>query len=82
MADTIATVRTKYNGKMYEIGETIPDLGSIVCVSVEGDRYSFECKAVDEAKLPTDVGAGSKATITGSDGTYAKTFLGGEWIIM
>lgn len=82
MADSIATVRTKYNGKMYEVGETIPDLGSIICVSIEGQRYSFEGKAEDESKLPTDVGAGSKATLTGSNGTYAKTFLDGEWINM
>ena len=82
MADTIATVRTKFNGKIYEVGETIPDMGSLVLVERVGDRYSFEGKASDASKLPDDVGAGSKATLTGNDGTIVKTFLGNEWINM
>lgn len=82
MADSIATVRTKFNGKMYEIGETIPDMGSIVCVEQNGNVCSFEGLLADAGKLPTDVGATSKATLTGSNGTIAKTFLGGEWINM
>lgn len=82
MADTIATVRTKFNGKMYEIGETIPDMGSIVCVERNGNVCAFEGLLADAGKLPTDVGATSKATLTGSNGTIAKTFLGGEWINM
>lgn len=82
MADTTATVRTKFNGKVYEIGETIPDMGSLVLVEHVGNRYSFEGKVADASKLPNDVGAGSKATLTGNDGTIVKTYLGGEWINM
>ena len=82
MADTIATVRTKFNGKIYEVGETIPDMGSLVCVERNGNVYAFEGKLADADKLPTDVGATSKATLTGSNGTIAKTFSDGEWINM
>lgn len=61
MADTIATVRTKYNGKIYEVGETIPDMGSLVIVDREGDRVYFEGVSADEDKLPTtDIGTGSQ----------------------
>lgn len=53
MADTIATVRTKKDGVMYEIGDTIPDMGSIVCTSREGDLKSFAGLSKDASKLPT-----------------------------
>lgn len=79
MADTIATVRTKYNGKIYEIGETIPDMGTLVLVDRVGDRYFFEGALEDAGKLPTDVGENSKATLTGNNGTVAKTFLNNTW---
>ena len=54
MADTIATVRTKKDGVLYNVGDTIPDMGSLVCVSIEaGNRKYFEGLSKDKAKLPT-----------------------------
>lgn len=49
----VATVKTVSDGEIYEIGETIHELGSLHCVSVEGqNRRNYEGLSADVAKLP------------------------------
>lgn len=63
---SVATTRTEIDGHTYEIGETLPDLGSLVCTSVEGKRRTYEGKYADKAKLPKydDLATGSSALLS------------------
>lgn len=78
MADVTATVRTVKDGHVYNIGDTIPDMGSIFCVGWEGNVYSFEGKLhSDVSKLPTWVGAGSQCLFYDNASFYK--FDGTSW---
>ena len=52
VVDTI----TEYDGQTYFPGDTLPDLGSLRCVSEESGKRSYEGLLSDQAKLPTYVG--------------------------
>lgn len=57
-----ATVNTKIDGHTYRVGENLPDLGTINCMSVtNGNVRSYEGLSKDIAKLPKydDLGDGS-----------------------
>ena len=55
-----------YDGHEYEKEEDIPDFGSIVCTSVEGNKRNYEGKYTDANKLPKydDLGSGSTAFLS------------------
>lgn len=82
MADTIATVRTKKDGVLYNIGDTIPDMGSIVCVGIEaGNRKYFEGLSKDSAKLPTTgLATGSQVVWYDTAGIEKFDAESSEWI--
>lgn len=68
------------DGQLYHAGDTIPDLGSLVCVDADGNRRSYEGKATDQSKLPTYVDDGSSALLyDGAGTTKVLHFLGGTW---
>ena len=52
-----------FDGQVYESADLIPDIGSWVCTSSEGNRRTYEGLSADIAKLPTydDLGTGSSA---------------------
>lgn len=62
----IATETTVYDGHIYRAGEEIPDLGSLVCTSYDGDIRNYEGKYKDRAKLPkyNDLDTGSSALLS------------------
>lgn len=37
----VVDIITEYDGQTYFPGDTLPDLGSLVCVSVEGGKRSY-----------------------------------------
>ena len=77
----VATNTVVYDGQVYRSGETIPNLGTLVAVEVDGLIRSYRGMSADESKLPTYVGEGSTCIMadTGdmyifSDGQWNKTF--------
>ena len=68
------------DGQLYHEGDTIPDLGSLVCVDADGNRRSYEGKVADQSKLPTYVSDGSSALLyDGAGTTKVLHFLNGQW---
>ena len=68
------------DGQTYYPGDTIPDLGGLVCVDADGNRRSYEGKVADQSKLPTYVDDGSSALLyDGAGTTKVLHFLGGTW---
>ena len=68
------------DGQTYYSGDTIPDLGSLVCVDADGNRRSYEGKVADQSKLPTYVSDGSSALLyDGAGTTKVLHFLNGAW---
>lgn len=65
MATTDKTVVV--DGQIYYPGDTIPDLGSIVCVEAVGNKRDYEGLLSDVSKLPHYVDSGSSALLY--DGT-------------
>lgn len=65
------------DGREYEAGQEVPDLGSIVCTSSTGKVRSYELLSADLSKLPKydDLGTGSSAYCidTGSYYKYEST---------
>lgn len=47
-----ATTVTIYDGQTYQVGEEIHDLGSFVCVDVDGNKRSYSGLSADVDKLP------------------------------
>ena len=62
---------TIFDGHEYKVGDEIPDLGSLVCTSIEGNKRTYEGKYSDKNKLPKydDLETGSKALLSDS-GTF------------
>lgn len=62
----IAENNTIYDGHLYVSGSEIPDLGSLVCISSNGNIRNYEGKYSDKAKLPKydDLGTGSSAFLS------------------
>lgn len=76
VVDTI----TEYDAQTYFPGDTLPDLGSLRCVSEESGKRSYEGLLSDQAKLPTYVSDGSSALLyDGSGNTKVFHFLNGIW---
>ena len=68
------------DGQTYYPGDTIPDLGNLVCVEAVGSKRSYEGKVADQSKLPTYVDDGSSALLyDGAGTTKVLHFLGGQW---
>lgn len=60
----IADKNTTYDGHYYKKGQEIPDLGSFVATSVEGNIRNYAGLSKDVGKLPKydDLETGSSAT--------------------
>ena len=62
-------------GQTYKAGEDVPDMGSVVCTSSNGNIRNYEGLSKDVDKLPHYVGTGSSfiATDTADIYKYEKT---------
>lgn len=71
----IANGPTTQDGQYYEKGQEIPDLGSWVATSVDGNIRNYDGLSKDVSKLPHYVGTGSSAYCddTGEIYIYEKT---------
>ena len=56
------------DGQTYYPGDTIPDLGSLVCVEAVGNKRSYEGLLTDVSKLPHYVETGSSALLFDGSG--------------
>lgn len=66
MATTDKTVVV--DGQIYYPGDTIPDLGSLVCVEAVGNKRDYEGLLTDVSKLPHYVESGSSALLFDGNG--------------
>ena len=66
MATTDKTVVV--DGQIYKPGDDLPDLGSLVCVSSDGNMRDYEGLLSDASKLPHYVESGSSALLYDGQG--------------
>lgn len=61
-----------YDGQAYTDGSAIPDMGSLVCTGVEGNKRFYGGLYTDRKKLPKydNLATGSDATLTGNGNVY------------
>lgn len=75
-----ATHRTVVNGKVYNIGDDLPEYGSLIFTEVQSDGIvSIEGKKTDFAKLPTYVTRSSTAYFWDTQEVYK--FDGTSWVL-
>lgn len=72
----VATTTTIVDGHTYYPGDTIPDLGSLECINVDGLKREYRGLSIDFPKLPKydDLGTGSSCLFldTGEYAEYLK----------
>lgn len=77
-----ATYRQKINGKVFEVGDDLPELGSLRFVSGGyGQIAEIEGNIADVDKLPTDVKQGSQAYFVDSQDLYKFDESNTEWVL-
>lgn len=69
---SIAKGTTIFDGQLYNEGDEIPDLGSFVATSVDGNIRDYEGLSKDFDKLPkyNDLGTGSSAFLIDTGQLY------------
>ena len=76
-----ATYRQKINGKVFNVGDDLPELGSIKFTAGGYGRIaSLEGNSADVSKLPTDVKQGSDAFILDTHELYMYDATNEEWV--
>ena len=77
-----ATYRQRINGKYFEVGDDLPDLGSLIFVSGGYNQIAeIEGNSEDASKLPTDVKQGSSAYMVDTQQVYKFDETNAEWIL-
>lgn len=68
----VATHNMNVDGQLILAGNEIPDLGSLECISVDGNKRMYQGQSADVGKLPKydDLGAGSTAIMLDTGDTY------------
>lgn len=79
MADKIATKTTVQDGQVYQAGETIPDLGTIEAVEVDGSWRRYQCLSRDVQRLPHYVSAGSACLTLDTAQYYRFSEIMDDW---
>lgn len=68
------------DGQVYYNGDEIPDIGSWVAVSANGNIRNYNGLSADVSKLPHYVDTGSSALLyDGAGTTKVCHFLSGQW---
>lgn len=76
-----ATYRQVIDGKVFNVGDDLPELGSLTFVSGGyGKIAEIEGKSADVSKLPTDVKEGSQAYMLDNQKVYKFDASTPEWI--
>lgn len=76
-----ATYRQKINGKIFNVGDDLPELGSLRFVEGGyGAVASIEGNVADVAKLPTDVKQGSQAFFVDTQDVYKFDEANETWV--
>lgn len=76
-----ATYRQRIDGKVYEVGDTLPELGSLIFVSGGyGEIAEIEGNSADVSKLPTDVKQGSSAYMIDTQDVYKFDETNKQWV--
>lgn len=76
-----ATYRQVINHKVFNVGDDLPELGSLIFVSGGyGEIAEIEGNSVDVSKLPTDVKQGSTAYFLDNQKVYKFDETNTEWV--
>lgn len=67
------------DGQFYEVGQEVPDLGSIECVERRGNLRSYEGLSKDVDKLPHYVASGSSCLMLDTGELYKYKKDTDEW---
>ena len=75
-----ATYIQKINGKVYEVGEELPEYGSLKFTANEDGIASIEGNSVDVDKLPLWVRQGSQAYMVDNERLYKFDETNKRWL--
>lgn len=76
-----ATYRQKIDGKVFNIGDDLPELGSLKFVSGGyGQIAEIEGNIADLSKLPTEVKQGSQASFVDTQALYKFDETNTQWV--
>ena len=76
-----ATHRIDFNGKVINVGDDIPELGSLKFVNGGyGQIAEIEGNIADVSKLPTDVKQGSQAYFVDTQALYKFDETNKQWV--
>lgn len=76
-----ATYRQKIDGKIINVGDDIPEMGSLKFVSGgHGEIAEIEGNVADVSKLPTDVKQGSQAYFVDTQTLYKFDETNEQWV--
>lgn len=76
-----ATYRQEIDGKVFNVGDDLPALGSLKFVSGGyGKIAEIEGNVADVAKLPTDVKQGSQAYFVDTQDVYKFDETNKQWV--
>lgn len=77
-----ATHRMVINGKVYNVGDDLPEYGSIKFITIKNGRAELEGNSADLAKLPTWVKQGSQAFMLDTAKVYKFDETNTQWVEM
>lgn len=76
-----ATYRQVIDGKVFNVGDDLPELGSLKFVSGGyGEIAEIEGNSADVSKLPTDVKQGSQAYMVDNQKVYKFDESSTQWV--
>jgi len=76
-----ATYRQVINHKVFNVGDDLPELGSLIFVSGGyGEIAEIEGNSADVSKLPTDVKQGSSAYMVDTQDVYKFDETNAQWV--
>ena len=76
----VATHREVIDGQVYNVGDTLPEYGSIHFTSIKDGIAELEGNSTDVAKLPTWVKQGSQAYFVDSQELYKFDEENKQWV--
>ena len=77
-----ATHRMVINSKVYNVGDDLPEYGSIKFITIRNGRAELEGNSADLAKLPTWVKQGSQALMIDTGKVYKFDETNTQWVEM
>lgn len=76
-----ATYRQVINGKVFEVGDTLPELGSLIFTGGGYNQIAeIEGNSADVSKLPTEVKQGSTAYMVDTQDVYKFDETNAQWV--